>query len=147
MSRIYSIIIAAALIGNMALCLPYHPVSSSFYKHPAIESLREKMLDNYLKINNMVGFNEIPNRIIGGVAAAKGEAPFLTQLYRKFVFSYQFLCGGSLITSRTVLSAAHCVSMYVLFVLFVVDCCFVPNKKFNTFPRIFPHLIPSLIPN
>jgi trypsin len=42
--------------------------------------------------------------IVGGTAAASGDFPFIVSLQR----SGQHLCGGSLLDSTTVLTAAHC---------------------------------------
>ena len=78
--------------------------------------LADEFLQQYLIHNNGISSSssssnsKIPNRIIGGVDAEPGEVPFITQLFRRFLFSNRFLCGGSLITSRTVLTAAHCVN-------------------------------------
>jgi trypsin len=44
-------------------------------------------------------------RVVGGTQCASGERPYQVELYRSGSFS----CGGSFITSRTVLTAAHCV--------------------------------------
>ncbi|OTF71834.1 Group 6 mite allergen-like protein (serine protease) [Euroglyphus maynei] len=83
----------------------------------ADESLQQYLIDN--KSNNKYSSSasapaspEIPNRIIGGINVKQGEFPFLVQLFRKFLFNNQFMCGGSLITSRTVLTAAHCVNFF-----------------------------------
>ncbi|KAH7637109.1 group 6 mite allergen-like protein [Dermatophagoides farinae] len=80
--------------------------------------LADEFLQQYLIHNNGISSSssssnsKIPNRIIGGVDAEPGEVPFITQLFRRFLFSNRFLCGGSLITSRTVLTAAHCVNYF-----------------------------------
>ncbi|XP_017489013.1 PREDICTED: mite allergen Der f 6-like, partial [Rhagoletis zephyria] len=54
--------------------------------------------------------NVVGEKIVGGVNAEEGEAPFQVQLFRKTWSSASFLCGGSLISPRTVLSAGHCVT-------------------------------------
>lgn len=77
--------------------------------------LADQSLKQYLNdLNNGLSLSttetKIPNRIINGVEVEPGEAPFMAQLFRRFLFSNRFLCGGSLITSRTVLTAAHCVN-------------------------------------
>lgn len=48
------------------------------------------------------------SRIVGGSNAGSGEAPHQIALLR----SNSFTCGGSFISSRTVLTAAHCVYGY-----------------------------------
>ena len=49
--------------------------------------------------------NEERERIVGGSNASPGDAVYQIALFRKDSFT----CGGSLISSRTVLTAAHCV--------------------------------------
>merc|ERR1719312_2112772 len=46
------------------------------------------------------------NRIVGGQPAVKNEYPWLVALVR--TGSSKPFCGGTLLSSRTVLSAAHC---------------------------------------
>lgn len=46
--------------------------------------------------------------IVGGVNASKGEFPHMAALGYGFGNSVSFKCGGSLISERYVLSAAHC---------------------------------------
>ncbi|XP_061394331.1 serine protease gd-like, partial [Musca vetustissima] len=45
--------------------------------------------------------------IFGGQQVAPGQFPWLTAIYVKSA-GLRFLCGGSLLSTRTVLSAAHC---------------------------------------
>lgn len=49
--------------------------------------------------------NDERERIVGGSNASPGDAVYQIALFRKDSFT----CGGSLISSRTVLTAAHCV--------------------------------------
>ncbi|KAG7158595.1 tryptase-like [Homarus americanus] len=50
-------------------------------------------------------------RIVGGLAAEKNEYPWMAFLVIE-VNTYEYRCGGSLITSTLILSAAHCFSGY-----------------------------------
>ena len=83
-------------------------------KNDYIEELEEKALklyfDKFIISDDNNNKEIIDDKIVGGVDAEPGEAPFLAQLYRKNWWQTSFLCGGSLISKRTVLSAGHCVS-------------------------------------
>jgi secreted trypsin-like serine protease len=51
-----------------------------------------------------VPLNEQANRITGGSPAARGQFPWQVAL----IIDNAYFCGGSLISSRWVLTAAHC---------------------------------------
>ncbi|XP_046975499.1 modular serine protease-like [Vanessa cardui] len=46
--------------------------------------------------------------VIGGKVAKRGELPWHTGIYRKEKTPYEQICGGSLISTTTIISAAHC---------------------------------------
>ncbi|XP_054747777.1 coagulation factor VII-like isoform X1 [Anastrepha obliqua] len=46
--------------------------------------------------------------VYGGVEVARGQFPWLTAIYKKDTDALSFKCGGSLVSRRTVISAAHC---------------------------------------
>jgi len=48
------------------------------------------------------------NRVVGGSDAATAEAPFQTSLQRDYIIIKSHICGGSLITPNTIVTAAHC---------------------------------------
>ncbi|MEV6653039.1 trypsin-like serine protease [Streptomyces sp. NPDC051219] len=50
----------------------------------------------------------IDPKIIGGVNAPSGEAPWMTQLYYQDADGNGYFCGGALIAPSKVLTAAHC---------------------------------------
>ena len=62
--------------------------------------------------------NRKRDKIVGGQPAEKNEYSWLVGLVYKF--SKSPFCGGSLITSNTVLTAAHCKEFITLFRLFRV---------------------------
>ena len=51
--------------------------------------------------------NELSERVVGGEAALQGQFPWQVGLVRDGDPAQQF-CGGSLLSSRHVLTAAHC---------------------------------------
>ncbi|XP_001658406.2 trypsin-1 [Aedes aegypti] len=51
------------------------------------------------------GINNNNSRIVGGTNAKEGKYPWMVALY----YNNRFICGGSLINDRYVLTAAHCV--------------------------------------
>jgi len=72
---------------------------------PLPEALQEKY--HYLMKEDPIDLLKIP-RVIGGSTVSNGGRPYQVILQR----SGSFICGGSWITSRTVLTAAHCVHGY-----------------------------------
>ncbi|XP_069591199.1 serine protease 33-like [Ranitomeya imitator] len=54
------------------------------------------------------GSPQIPGRIVGGTDTVRGEWPWQVSLLYRIQGSYYHICGGSLIESQWVLTAAHC---------------------------------------
>lgn len=84
---------------------------------PVINELEQRALLTHMIQHNMLDEGDdddedgLPDRIINGEDADTTDAPFQIALHQKFLgFFKYFLCGGSLISARTVLSAGHCAS-------------------------------------
>ncbi|XP_053673001.1 chymotrypsin-1-like [Anopheles nili] len=61
----------------------------------------------YVRIGTVQTNQPTPfHRIIGGTDSKDGAAPYLVALFQ----NGHFLCGGSIITNRWILTAAHCVT-------------------------------------
>lgn len=58
------------------------------------------------------GIDKTP-KIVGGENAVEHEAPFMVSLQvdREGNGNFRHTCGGSIITTRWILSAAHCVNL------------------------------------
>lgn len=52
---------------------------------------------------------QIRSLIFGGDVIQRGEWPWLVAIYLSEMFGLSFACGGNLISSKAVLTAAHCV--------------------------------------
>ncbi|GBP10783.1 Chymotrypsin-2 [Eumeta japonica] len=53
-------------------------------------------------------YSPVDSRIVGGTAAPDGAVPYMVALSQGALIR-SFLCGGSLVSQRAVLTAAHCV--------------------------------------
>uniref|UniRef100_A0A3Q3GCR8 Transmembrane serine protease 5 n=1 Tax=Labrus bergylta TaxID=56723 RepID=A0A3Q3GCR8_9LABR len=70
----------------------------------------------FAKVEGLCGTRAKLPRIIGGVEATLGRWPWQVSLY----YSNRHTCGGSIITSQWVVTAAHCVHKKIIF-----------NKNYN----------------
>jgi len=91
------VILCALVIANAL------PVAKKRSRLPLPEVLQEKY--GYVMEDDPPEMYETLNRIVGGGPVASGGRPYQIALER----SGSFTCGGSWISSRTVLTAAHCV--------------------------------------
>ena len=113
--RLISLLLAAFAVNHLVAFGQADPIPGNWDKtdtFSVIETLEDKALDLYLRKFNYRTIGDVPDKIVGGVDAAEGEAPFQAQLFRKdwFGSGTKFHCGGSLISTRTVLTAGHCVN-------------------------------------
>jgi len=90
-------ILAVLVIANAL------PVAKKQSRLPLPEALQEKY--GYMMEDDPPEMYEELNRVVGGTTVASGGRPYQIALER----SGSFTCGGSWISSRTVLTAAHCV--------------------------------------
>ncbi|XP_038618233.1 serine protease 33-like [Tachyglossus aculeatus] len=90
-----------SLLG-MVLLVPSvspHPLAGSY----SLDNLGEG--ENQTNFNIVCGQSHITNRVVGGEDAKDGEWPWQISLFK----GDGHQCGGSLLTSSWVLTAAHCV--------------------------------------
>ncbi|XP_019892773.2 serine protease gd isoform X2 [Musca domestica] len=75
---------------------------------PAQQGIGQRFSQNPGLTQNVCGQDSsVTPFIYGGQQIAPGQFPWLTAIYVKSA-GLRFLCGGSLLSTRTVLSAAHC---------------------------------------
>jgi len=93
----------------------HHGISNLWdrIKNDIEEVLHPGKKEEFAHIQEICGtrpsYNEVPSpRIAGGSASKKGQFPWQVLLHN--IKSNAFFCGGTLISSRAVLSAAHCLN-------------------------------------
>ncbi|KAJ8687215.1 hypothetical protein QAD02_023009 [Eretmocerus hayati] len=109
------VVLAADYIRNDSYELPY-PIVSMSISHENDEG------GFFASYGNGVFTNEVDdaedkkknedqaNRIAGGYYATKGQFPFMAVVHRLAGRGQYFVCGGSILSVRWVLTAAHCIA-------------------------------------
>ncbi|XP_065361766.1 proclotting enzyme-like [Calliphora vicina] len=72
------------------------------------------------------------NRVVGGYEAKKGNYPWMAALGYRDEYdpsSMKFLCAGSLISSRYVITSAHCINSYLMLVRLGAHDLTKPNES------------------
>lgn len=78
-----------------------HPDAKPVFEHPKFDELRKKLFP---------GLQETKGRIWNGNEAVRGQFPYQALLYMLDPAAGWYLCGGSFVRPKYVLSAAHCIS-------------------------------------
>merc|ERR1712179_203697 len=80
---------------------------------PARELMKElrnpKVIQSAKEILNKMNDQNPESRIVGGGLADSGEWPWQVSLQLRQFFNFAHICGGSIINSKWVVTAAHCV--------------------------------------
>jgi transmembrane serine protease 9 len=68
-------------------------------------------------------------RIVGGQAATRNQFPYQISLQRRAILSFSHICGGSVLSNRWVLTAAHCTASFAASNLRVVAGLLLLNEN------------------
>ncbi|CAG5043395.1 unnamed protein product [Parnassius apollo] len=63
----------------------------------------------YADVSTLYGHSDPTGRIVGGSVAPEGSIPYMVALTNGLLLR-SFLCGGSLVSTRHILTAAHCIN-------------------------------------
>lgn len=107
MSRLRAFLAVSAFASIVAWALPAAQAQTAARPAPADIQTKQNIKDRADRLRSRL-------RIIGGVPAAEGEIPWQAALLWTFPgdatpATERFFCGGSFISRRWVLTAAHCV--------------------------------------
>lgn len=74
---------------------------------------RSQVPSSVSTVNKICGTSAVIARplVIGGEAIERGSWPWLVAVYLNDAKGLSFKCGGNLVTSRTVITAAHCLKL------------------------------------
>lgn len=84
------------------------------YQQSQITQRTNPLIDKFAEYNSVCGlpFQKLPETtglVINGKPAKKGQFPWLAAYYHNGVRESGFICGGSLVSSKVVITAAHCI--------------------------------------
>uniref|UniRef100_A0AB38ZEM9 Venom S1 protease 25 n=1 Tax=Oncocephalus sp. TaxID=2944721 RepID=A0AB38ZEM9_9HEMI len=94
--------VTVTVLATLTICKPIDPQDSS----------EHGVTQGQLKNNCTCGWvNRSPQRIIGGEETGVNEWPMMAALIRREIMGIKnmFFCGGSILTTRHVLTAGHCI--------------------------------------
>lgn len=86
--------------------LQYRPVQQFSQVTPAY--------NNYYNLQTQCGvpqrqLQDFTSLVVNGIPAFKGQFPWIAAMFHNGVRENGFICGGSLVTSRSIITAAHCI--------------------------------------
>ncbi|XP_076356340.1 trypsin-1-like [Tachypleus tridentatus] len=109
--------------GNKEICCPFSFTSSTKSTKPPtttspsspstriLPNKKSEKLRKYEYLNDRF-CGPITGAYVGGNSTSISYWPWMAAIFRKFTFSRRFICGGTLVNTRYILSAAHCFVRY-----------------------------------
>ena len=88
--------------------IPVHTVATPQTIIPAVDDTLDNQLDNIIDPEDCGQQEYSTGRIVGGIESNTGEWPWLAAIFLHGPKRTEFWCGGSLIGTKYILTAAHC---------------------------------------
>ncbi|XP_046964585.1 kallikrein 1-related peptidase b22-like [Vanessa cardui] len=114
------------------------------------------LLKCYLCLSASTGSQYLDGRVVGGHESKPYSHPYLVTLQLRFFWIRAHVCGGSILSEKWVLTAAHCIQESFLTRWLPMDAIagahnvnnFGPKAQINAIGKRFPHpLYPGLASN